>query len=441
MNVPMPAGHILVRRCGKLALPVLFCFFIFLLANQPWYSASIVGLIVLPFFLGLVPRRLEMLLRIATHPFLIFHLVFLSYSVLASLLVTGDLSFSRRYLYLLFSWVSSGAIVVASSLLFRQSFRELRELILDGVAICSTFFLLSLIFSSVREFFLSFLHLSDYELKLLSLQPYRFGGLTGFTGFGVSVTFALAFIFSIAKRDSGATQVFKLKLHLSRVVLAVGSFAAGRIGGTIVIGALLFLFLNNISWPRRIARIAVIFGATISILSLFYLGISLGIIQVAVLPKFLAWQLEPYLNLLLLGSFESASSDELLRMHFVPQFPTLLYGDFRYMSADGWLYYMNTDVGYLRLILFFGLPCSIGFYLSWLPIVSRIHLGLRTSSSNWIWFTLLALIAAELKGDYLFACAPGGRLLFLIFWSTIYSNLNLSGSYLFSRRSDCGSYS
>src|SRR5699024_8016946 len=66
------------------------------------------------------------------------------------------------------------------------------------------------------------------------------------------------------------------------------------------------------------------------------------------------WAMEPIISLFKSGEIETASTNQLWDMWFIPELKTILVGDGYYGSPLHSGYYMETDVGYLRPILFFG---------------------------------------------------------------------------------------
>ena len=80
----------------------------------------------------------------------------------------------------------------------------------------------------------------------------------------------------------------------------------------------------------------------------------------------LGFTFEYFTNYLSTGSLSTSSSNHTLSMFYMPNTSTLLFGDARYM--DGIKYYGNTDVGYLRYILYFGIFPSLLIYLFFLYI-------------------------------------------------------------------------
>ena len=67
-----------------------------------------------------------------------------------------------------------------------------------------------------------------------------------------------------------------------------------------------------------------------------------------------AWIFEPILNFFSDQDLSSSSSHMLNDMLFMPSMQQLVFGDGMYTDAYG--YYMKTDLGFMRLILYFGIP-------------------------------------------------------------------------------------
>lgn len=77
------------------------------------------------------------------------------------------------------------------------------------------------------------------------------------------------------------------------------------------------------------------------------------------------------------GSFESASTNDMMTMYRWPsKIGTWIFGDGIFNTPDGY-YYMKTDIGFLRLIYYGGLPIMFAFfYFSWYIILQIKKLGI-----------------------------------------------------------------
>ncbi|AXQ99037.1 hypothetical protein D0N37_15800 [Pseudoalteromonas piscicida] len=77
------------------------------------------------------------------------------------------------------------------------------------------------------------------------------------------------------------------------------------------------------------------------------------------------WMFELFINFFESGTLKTSSSDSLKTLFFMPTEYTILFGDGLYLSDEG-EYYKQTDVGFLRLILFGGLIHNLVFYFSFI---------------------------------------------------------------------------
>lgn len=202
------------------------------------------------------------------------------------------------------------------------------------------------------------------------------------------------FIFSIQKLDGEI--FYEMKNGYTRAVgLGVGNlFLGGVISG---IGIILSLFLYKV---RYFSAIKLLFTVTI----IFFTGIFIArttvigfigllllmidfkkdfrritkmlFILVCSITTFflsiisflkdrinLGWAFEAFFSYQK-GNLHTGSTNDLKEMYIFPkEFSTWLYGDGKMLADDGIRYYMDTDVGYLRLLFFGGILFVIFFYL------------------------------------------------------------------------------
>lgn len=112
------------------------------------------------------------------------------------------------------------------------------------------------------------------------------------------------------------------------------------------------------------------------------------------------------------GNFESASTNRLQEMYILPDnLKTWIIGDGKYNTADGH-YYMSTDVGYLRLLFYGGLPMVLAFYyFSWCIIKQIYVIDKNRSLHIFLIYTFIYLLIlgfkglADLNSFYLLICA------------------------------------
>lgn len=117
------------------------------------------------------------------------------------------------------------------------------------------------------------------------------------------------------------------------------------------------------------------------------------------------WAMEPFISLFETGEIETASTNQLWDMWFIPDLKTIFLGDGYYSSPSHSGYYMETDVGYLRPLLFFGLFFTVIYYL--LPFTLSFNL-VNNNKENKLLITMLilAILIFEVKGEVVFKFLP-----------------------------------
>ena len=107
---------------------------------------------------------------------------------------------------------------------------------------------------------------------------------------------------------------------------------------------------------------------------------------------------EPFINFQKTGSFATHSTDSMFRMYKFPTtWETWLIGDAIYEAGNG--YYMNTDIGYCRLLFYFGIPGFIAYM--WFEYYTLKKIFPPRIYGNIIWSILLCFVfVINGKGTY-----------------------------------------
>ncbi len=117
------------------------------------------------------------------------------------------------------------------------------------------------------------------------------------------------------------------------------------------------------------------------------------------LNQWYLWMTTPFKNLITMGSFNNISVERLLKnMIFIPEFKTLILGDGRYVFNNA--YYMKTDSGFMRQILFWGLPGTILAYIATLLSMKRF------SHTKMILLLIITFLLFEIKGEVYYEFIP-----------------------------------
>lgn len=153
----------------------------------------------------------------------------------------------------------------------------------------------------------------------------------------------------------------KNKINKKWIVIYIFNFFVGLLmARTTVIGFGISLLFMAIWKPLNIFYIKQKFKWGTLLIFLFIVAL-LGMLMV-VSEDILKWAFEFFYNYSSSGSFESGSTNELKEMYVFPtNFFTYILGDGKYNLSDGG-YYMSTDVGYLRLLYYGGIPMVISYY-------------------------------------------------------------------------------
>ena len=256
---------------------------------------------------------------------------------------------------------------------------------------------------SLRSIWQSTLRLSNTTLKLLTSYGYtnRFGW-AGFAGFRNTIDCTISLIFLIYLFASERS-----KFNLKTVPFVLLTFAC---------------FLGNMFYGRSgviVSAICLVAGLTLhkkikpkillTILGIVLAGILLINVlknQISAVNEWYIWISTPFYNLVTTGSFNNYSANRLLNeMIFMPNSNTLLFGDGRYVDAATGTYYMRTDSGFMRQILFWGVGGMLLTYICWFHT-------LITMKRDWILKVMLLIMCVlfEIKGEVYYELLP----LFLI---------------------------
>jgi len=121
------------------------------------------------------------------------------------------------------------------------------------------------------------------------------------------------------------------------------------------------------------------------------------------------------------GKLETRSSNELKTMYFVPAPKTAIFGDGHYVNPmDPNKYYLNTDGGYMRHLLFYGIIGCTLLVVLYLLIFYQMHRLSRALNGSVMVKLFIFLIAvyyflSHIKGDLLTGSNMPLKALFLLY--------------------------
>lgn len=267
---------------------------------------------------------------------------------------------------------------------------------------------LMLISSTFRSFWLGIIADSyGSESFETTYGYYTRYGLAGFSGFNVTIVCTELVLLRLLLLWKKIVEKRKLGIvdYSALFFLILGNSFYGRSGLLISLGMIVFfIFMNAIS-TKSFKLIYWIF---------IILGLSFMVITVLKeyneqINVYYTWALGPVINFFETGHFNSTSSDRMFDMYFIPSFETILMGDGHYVGFNGIGYYMSTDIGLMRPMLFYGIFNQfIGYLLVFIYIlgtrrkISKLAKGLGTL---YVMLSIMSLIAFEIKGEAFFRLA------------------------------------
>ncbi|MGR5456004.1 hypothetical protein [Vibrio alfacsensis] len=174
--------------------------------------------------------------------------------------------------------------------------------------------------------------------------------LTGSPAWGISIGYALTFLF--ATKYYLIDNKFKLKHSLVFLLLFVGAFFSGR---SAFLGLIIAFFYFSVCGGKNRSKvfslIFILFVLPLTAVTIMYWDIVYNLANVSFHYVF-----EPFLNLYWHGEFKSASTDRLMHMWQVDiTEKEIIYGTGYFEDIYYGGHYREVDPGYLRNVLYGGL--------------------------------------------------------------------------------------
>ena len=215
--------------------------------------------------------------------------------------------------------------------------------------------------------------------------------ISGYAFFGLAVAYGVVYIIWAINYDD----IFvNMKMIWKICILAIMVFGGVSAGRTSIIGLIMAIGIFLVSKKRKI-RISLrmifnlfIFGGGLFLI-LFIIQKS-GILKVKQVGY-----LGMYVFELLRKGYTTSGNELFDEMYFKVGFETLFLGDGYYTTPAG--YYMNTDAGYMRVILYMGIPGLILLF-----VIQNLYFNKTTKKNkkNSI-ILLLYILIVQIKGEVL----------------------------------------
>lgn len=273
---------------------------------------------------------------------------------------TTDIEFIKYVISMLAILFASFFVVnILERLKYKLHFSNISELIINVILIQSIIGFLMFLIPELRDFLLGIQRLSPKDIEKISdFFEFRIIGFgTMFFGAGVISGFGLILIGALIRLYSmNSKQVIILSIKFL-IILLIGMMMARTtlVGGLL---GLMFIFMpKNFKATISMFRKRVFFVSVIVIVpSILMIVLYFLVPQVnQILEPVFNFAFEIFINYFKSGKIESESTNQLKNLYVFPEsISTWLIGDGFWSNPYGDGYYMHTDVGYLRLIYYFG---------------------------------------------------------------------------------------
>lgn len=400
--------------------------FIFAVSFKGIPNFSYIGILFLPLIILLVPNN-KIILKNAYsvltdksvfYTNIIFILLILWTFTYAVFRNTYDYAFIQPVLHII---VSIPACVFISSYIFESRKGQYNNLkpvysYFFIILFSQTFFILLMLFSPSIADYINTISKSEAQLERMATYGGSRGlGLSGSVAFGLSVVMAqLVYIVFFLKLIN---QNYKTKAS-DYILLLLSSMAALSAGRTAIAGsilALLTIILINM-YALRLGSLfkgIIVFPTVLLVIVIILLATDSEAIRTYIFYVF-----QPIQQYLKYGNFQVSSIEGLNNMYFIPTSEsTLLIGDARYVNPNGFGYYMGTDAGYMRYLLFYGLPVSVIIYILWTKIIIIFYKKVKeVLPFSFIFFLSILVLSFifQYKGEFIFVAVSFYKIFFIL---------------------------
>lgn len=286
-------------------------------------------------------------------------ILFETYDFNYTLLIIGLFLSILRMFFLLFVYEK-----------FFKNWASLNSYIFYFLLTCVLYVFISLIFIFNIDIKLWWFDNVIEPVKIVDWGTYSYRvGIDGFAAFSTASVFSLAVIFnSYLLSQKQANKLKYILLIGSYFIILVGCFIYGRVSIASIFLSLYFLIYSARNIFKFIKITSFVIGAVMMLIS-YLLTLAESNLELA---KWIEWSFELFFVFFDTGKIGGQSFEHMVNdMYFIPPFRTLFFGDGLYESESG--YYLSTDVGFMRSVLFFGIIGALFNYLALLGILINIR--------------------------------------------------------------------
>ncbi|MGO2275498.1 hypothetical protein [Pseudoalteromonas nigrifaciens] len=286
--------------------------------------------------------------------------------------------------------------------------------VLVYLLILQTFFiLLMLIIPEFRDFIQSYTRNDSQLERMATYGGVRGLGLSGSIAFGLSTAMGflgLCLQYWLAFERKSMNFFSKYLLFF---LCLIASLSAGR---TAILGFVLGFLFYFVSYGVVRASLYSLkyFLTAILVTYLLYILIVTDEQTAEIVWKYINYAFQNVFNYLSTGELSTTSTVALQNMYFYPPNNNLLFGDGYYSGDDGG-YYLDTDAGYMRFLLNFGVVGSLLIYGSFVLLLLQLISKTELKGKYSLFITILLLFFIyHYKGDVIFYSVSMMKILFMI---------------------------
>lgn len=354
----------------------------------------------------------------------LFLIILMIFSALSTALhSTGDFSIFYAY-FIMFTETLIGAILFYKLYLKAYSFKGILDLFIWISLLQALIIIMMLVFEPFREL------INSVTNKDITDLVERYGGFRGF-GLAGSVTYDLAVFLSISMMfityliSQGKDKRFFY--ILSWIIIFIAVLMTGRsgwIGAILSLGILFYSFVNKNALKSILILVIMIFIFVFLIIIILrnYYPETYEILILHIIP----YAFEMFINLYDSGSMSTHSTEILSHMYFPVDIETFLFGDGYYKNPNGYGYYMGTDAGYMRQILFYGIFPSMILYSFYAFGFYILYKNTKVYKKVWVLILMLAgfYFLVQYKGAFMTGSGMNIKLFFILLIYSIMSYHN-----------------
>lgn len=192
---------------------------------------------------------------------------------------------------------------------------------------------------------------------------------------------------------------YKLIYKVSVLLVATGGILTGRtFFAAIILGIILITLIKSKSISSFIFNnLKALFTVSLSLVLLFF--IANKVFEPDRFQIVYSFVFELLINFLENDSLESGTTTRMAEMYFFPEnIKTWFLGDGKLTGEFGG-YYMRTDIGYIRLLFYFGLPSTLYFIFLLFKYYTLLNKLVQLKATNYfLFFTTLWILLLNFKG-------------------------------------------